>query len=76
MHQVMGKDSVVIHLSTVEGGTTSCQIIVDDVDQLYQFALKLKLKILYDGLGDRPWGCRDFTIQDADGNSVTFSQQL
>ena len=30
----------------------------------------------YDGLCDRPWGCRDFTIEDPDGNALTFSQQL
>ena len=75
LHQVMQKDSVVIHLSTEEGGPGGGQIMVDDVDTLYEVALKLDLKILYDGLGDRPWGCRDFSIEDPDGNSWTFSQQ-
>ena len=76
IHQVLQKDSVVIHLSTVEGGPGGGQIMVDDVDQLYQLALTLNLNVLYDGLGDRPWGCRDFTIEDPDGNGFTFSQQL
>ena len=76
IHQVMQKDSVVIHLSTVEGGPGGGQIMVDDVEQLYQLAQSLNLKILYDGLGDRPWGCRDFTIEDPDGNGFTFSQQM
>lgn len=76
IHQVMQKDSVVIHLSTVEDGAGGAQIMVDDVDQLYAIAVRLNLKVLYDGLGERPWGCRDFTIEDPDGNGLTFSQQL
>ena len=27
-------------------------------------------------LGDRPWGNRDFTIADPDGNEITFSEPL
>lgn len=76
MHQVMQKDSVVIHLSTAEGGPGGGQIMVDDVEQLYYLARSLNLSVLYDGLGDRPWGCRDFSIEDPDGNEFTFSQQL
>ena len=76
IHQVLMKDSVVIHLSTIEGGPGGGQIMVDDVATLFEIAEKLQLKVLYDGLGDRPWGCRDFTVEDPDGNSFTFSQQL
>ena len=50
--------------------------MVDNVDKIYELALTLNLNVVYDGLGDRPWGCRDFTIEDPDGNGITFSQQL
>lgn len=76
MHQVMQKDSVVIHLSTEDVGAGGGQIMVDNVGELYKLAIELGLKILYDGLGDRPWGCRDFSVEDPDGNGITFSQQL
>lgn len=76
IHLVMQKDVVVIHLSTSGDQPASCQIIVSEVDSLYEFALRHKIRILYDGLDNRPWGCRDFTICDPDGNRVTFSQQL
>lgn len=76
LHQVMHGGEVTIHLSTNLGGNASFQIMVEDVDPLFALANSLNLEVLFDGLGNRPWGCRDFTIQDPDGNIVTFSQWM
>lgn len=75
LHLVMAKDSVVIHLSTIEGELGGCQIIVDDVNALYQLVQLKKIHIQYD-IGNRIWGNRDFTIMDPDGNTITFSQRI
>ena len=75
-HQVLHRDAVTVHLSTEEEGAGGCQILVDDVDAVFVTARDLGAEILYDGLGDRPWGCRDFTLRDPDGNQLTFSQEL
>ncbi len=74
-HLVMARDAVTIHLSTTEGHPGGCQIMVDDVDALYRDFSTRDLRLLYD-IGDRDWGCRDFTIEDPDGNEITFSQVL
>lgn len=76
IHLVMSKDNVTLHLSTLEQGGGGCQIMVDNVDALYE-ALKTKIvKHLDSEVGDREWGCRDFSIEDPDGNIITFSQTL
>lgn len=72
---VMARDAVTIHLSTTEGHPGGCQIMVDDVDALYRELDTRDLRVLHEP-GDRDWGCRDFTIEDPDGNEITFSQVL
>ena len=74
-HLVMARDAVTIHLSTTEGHPGGCEIMVDDVDTLYREFGERGLRPRHD-IGDRDWGCRDFTIEDPDGNEITFSQVL
>lgn len=78
VHQLIHRDEVTIHLSTVDGGQGACQIMVDNVDELFGELSALGVGILNDGLGDRDrdWGCRDFSIKDPDENTMTFSQWL
>ena len=72
---VMTRDAVTIRLSTTEGHPGGCQIMVDDVDALYRELGNRDLRLLYE-IGDRDWGCRDFTVEDPDGNEITFSQLI
>ena len=76
VHQVMYRDDVVIHLSTIEEGHGTCQIIVDNINELYEQILAEEVEILFDGLKDRDWGYRDFTMKDPFDNCITFSQKL
>jgi catechol 2,3-dioxygenase-like lactoylglutathione lyase family enzyme len=75
-HQVMHGGEVTIHLSTLEQRRGTCQIMVDDVAAFHELAASIGAEILFDGLGDRDWGCRDFTLRDPYGNMITFSQYL
>lgn len=75
IHLVVKKDKITLHLSTIEGQLGGLQIIVNQVDKLYQFVQIEKMPIVYE-IDDRPWGNRDFTIADPDGNQLTFSQRL
>ena len=74
MHAVMGRGEVQLHLSAMEQAP-ACQIIVERVDELYQEIAIADVKVIYP-LGNRPWGNRDFTIEDSDGNQITFSQKI
>ena len=76
VHLVIQRDAVFLHLSTIEGkANTGCQIIVQNVDRLYEQVQRQALPILYQ-IGDRDWGNRDFTIADPDSNEITFSEPL
>ena len=67
---------MVLHLSTIEGkANTGCQIIVKNVDLLYEQIRASDIRIVYE-IGDRDWGNRDFTIADPDDNEITFSEPL
>lgn len=46
---------------------------VSDVDTLYQDISARNAKVTKD-LGDRPWKCRDFYVEDADGYILCFSE--
>ena len=48
---------------------------VDDAEALYEDLKKRGAKIDYE-LGDKPYGCREFGIQDLDGYDIAFGQEL
>ncbi len=74
-HLVISKDEVILHLSTEEGSPAILQIIVENIDGLYEFMVQSHVRIIFE-IGNRPWGNRDFTIADPDNNQITFSQAL
>lgn len=53
--------------------TTGCRVSVDAVDALYREFEPLNIVHPHDPLGDKPWGLREFSILDLDGNIVTFA---
>ena len=48
---------------------------VDDADALHDEFVKAGAKIDY-GLEDKPYGCREFGIQDLDNHDIAFGQDL
>jgi catechol 2,3-dioxygenase-like lactoylglutathione lyase family enzyme len=55
-------------------GTASCRIAVDGVDELYAQCVADGVVHPNGALAEKPWGSREFTILDPDGNCVTFFQ--
>ena len=73
-HLLVEKDGVILHLATqIVRGTGGCQILVQGVDRLHTRALAAGVEMLHP-LQDEPWGTRDFTVLDPDGNAVTFAE--
>jgi len=57
-------------------GTASCRIRVEGVEELYKTFRPLGIVHGNAPLTDQPWGDRDFSILDPDGNLVTFFQPI
>lgn len=49
-----------------------------ELDQFYEYVVKLGREIveIVEPLEDKPWGYRQFTIKDVDGNRLTFFKFL
>ena len=74
LHLLVERDGVILHLATqIVEGTGGCQILVEGVDALHEKAVASGATMLHD-LQDEPWGTRDFTVLDPDGNAVTFAE--
>jgi uncharacterized glyoxalase superfamily protein PhnB len=74
LHLLIQRDGVILHLATqLIASPSACQIVVNDVEEVYKQASEVGLPMKFD-IQDEFWGCRDFTIEDPDGNLVTFSQ--
>ncbi len=73
-HILIERDGVIVHLATqIVEGVGGCQILVVGVDALYERALEAGARVLHE-IQDEPWGTRDFTLLDPDGNAVTFAE--
>ena len=73
---VMDRDaiSVLLIARTAEyKGIGSFSVYVSDADALYEELLANGAKILGPPVS-RPWGLRDFTVVDPEGNRITFAQ--
>jgi uncharacterized glyoxalase superfamily protein PhnB len=78
-YAVLRRDGVTIHLvlraerDLPVAGRVETMIVVADVNSLFDTICKLDIDVVR-RLADRPWGHRDFTILDPDGNALWFSQ--
>lgn len=54
---------------------TGCRINVEGIALLFEECSALGIVHPNDPLADKPWGLREFSILDPDGNLVTFSEQ-
>lgn len=74
---MVSRDDVDIHFWLTNNPeiphTTGCRVNVPEVDELYRAYLPLDIVHPDDPLGDKPWGLREFSILDLDGNILTFA---
>jgi hypothetical protein len=74
---MVSRDSVDIHFWLTTDPAipklTGCRVNVDGIDKLYEQFRILDIIHPDDPLGDKPWGLREFSILDVDGNLLTFS---
>ena len=54
---------------------TSCRIQVDGIDRLYENCRDVGIVHPNAPLHDTPWGTREFSILDLDGNCIAFHQR-
>jgi catechol 2,3-dioxygenase-like lactoylglutathione lyase family enzyme len=53
----------------------SVYFVVGDADELFGFQRANGVDVV-EPPDDRPWGLRDYTVRDLDGNALTFGQRL
>jgi hypothetical protein len=74
---MVSRDNVDIHFWLTDDPAipklTGCRVNVDGIDALYDEFRLLDIIHPNDPLGDKPWGLREFSILDVDGNLLTFS---
>ena len=58
-----------------EGGAWDAYIWIDDADEL-NTEFKAKGVNITRDVGDRPYGCRDFDVEDCNGYRLCFGQDL
>jgi DNA-binding transcriptional MerR regulator len=78
-YAVSARDSVQIHFWLTDdrrfAENTSCRVDVTGIDALYA-ELRANGVVHPNGeLTDKPWGIREFAVQDADGNLITFGER-
>lgn len=73
---VMYRDSVTVLLvarTSLHTGIGACTVYVADVDRLYQEFTAKGAKTTGSPVSQL-WGLRDFTVEDPEGNRITFAQ--
>ncbi|MGE5095387.1 MAG: bleomycin resistance protein [Betaproteobacteria bacterium] len=75
---VVSRDGVSLHFWLCSDPRTpretGCRISVEGIDELFGAFSKLGVVHPDGGLESKPWGAREFSILDIDGNLVTFSE--
>ena len=74
---MISRDSVDLHFWLTADPAipklTGCRVNVDGINALYAEFRLLDIIHPNDPLGDKPWGLREFSIVDVDGNLLAFS---
>jgi catechol 2,3-dioxygenase-like lactoylglutathione lyase family enzyme len=77
-YAVVRRDSVEIHFWLCNDsripGETGCRINVEGIDALFKDYSAKNIVHPKDPLSLKPWGLREFSIVDVDGNLVTFAE--
>ncbi|RJG06947.1 VOC family protein [Noviherbaspirillum cavernae] len=76
---IVERDGVAIHFWLCNdpriAEATGCRIHVEGIDALFDAYAALNIIHPNDPLSDKPWGMREFSILDPDGNLVTFAEE-
>lgn len=70
----VGRDGVELHLSVEQGTPVTCRIGVREVDGWYEQMSAQQVVDPDEPLATQPWGMRQFSVRDADGNRITFAE--
>ena len=77
-YSVARRDSVSVHFWLCSDPRTpresACRISVEGIGELFETYSTLGVVHPNGQLESKPWGMREFSILDADGNLVTFSE--
>jgi catechol 2,3-dioxygenase-like lactoylglutathione lyase family enzyme len=77
---VVMRDAVSVHFWSCSdrhiAQNTSCRVRVEGIEALFLHCHSLGIVHPDSQLENKPWGSREFSILDPDGNLVTFSQHL
>ncbi|WPP48193.1 bleomycin resistance protein [Catalinimonas niigatensis] len=77
---IIVRDDIAIHFwkcnDKIFPENTSCYVNVQEVDQLYLEMQQAGVVHPNGKLEDKPWGMREFSILDEDGNLIRFGQPL
>jgi uncharacterized glyoxalase superfamily protein PhnB len=66
-----GRTNIYVSRKNEPVAKSYCWICVDEVDELFA-TLKAKGARLVEEPADKPWGYRQFTLEDTDGHKLTF----
>lgn len=76
----MRRGQIEIHLSQCQdaasGGQSGCRVEVAGIDALWEELRPRDILRAHGELRDQPWGFREFTVVDCDGNAITFAERL
>jgi hypothetical protein len=76
---IVERDDVQIHLwrcaNPEIARSSGCRVVVEGVAELYARYSSLNLIHPNGALETKPWGWREFSVLDADGNLLTFAER-
>ena len=79
-YAVIARDKVEVHFWGCKDPeipkATSCRIEVTGVDRLYETCRAENIVHPNAPLEEKPWGTREFSILDADGNLIAFHERI
>lgn len=77
---MVSRDGIELHLWLTQDPAipkaSGCRVQAEAIDALYQEYLALGVVHPDDPLSDKPWGLREFSILDGDGNILTFAAPI
>ena len=79
-YAVIARDNFVVHFwkcnDKIHPENTSCYVDVEDIDALYKELASFNIIHPNGKLEDKPYGMREFSVLDEDGNLMKFGQEL
>ena len=78
-YAISGRDGVQVHFWLTDDAAvpkqTSCRIDVNGIDALYEEMSEAGVVHPNGALCEQPWGMKEFSVLDADGNLIKFGER-